>query len=143
MPYSDPKNQAKYQDAHWEEHLATSRRWYKRHKAQHFVAVKRWKDQNKEFWLGYRRHWRRTNGRRILLAEYGMTQAQYDALLKKQKGLCAICRNPPDREFLCVDHDHKTGKVRGLLCSPCNARLGHLEDRLWIKKAFAYMDRTK
>ena len=51
---------------------------------------------------------------------YGLTAEQYDDLLKRQGGKCAICRNKPKSKRLAVDHDHGTGAVRGLLCSRCN-----------------------
>lgn len=51
---------------------------------------------------------------------YGITAAEYDALLKRQGGKCAICRATPRSIRLAVDHDHKSGAVRGLLCSRCN-----------------------
>jgi len=51
---------------------------------------------------------------------YGLTPDGYDALLKAQGGRCAICRARPKSKRLAVDHDHKTGAVRGLLCSRCN-----------------------
>lgn len=51
---------------------------------------------------------------------YGLTSDQYDALLKRQGGRCAICRARPKSKRLAVDHDHQTGAVRGLLCSRCN-----------------------
>lgn len=51
---------------------------------------------------------------------YGLTSEQYDALLERQGGRCAICRARPKSKRLAVDHDHKTGVVRGLLCSRCN-----------------------
>lgn len=72
-----------------------------------------------------------------LLRQYGLTIEQYFALLDAQKGVCASCGNPETsidsytkqvREFLVVDHDHVTGKVRGLLCSNCNVALGFLQD---------------
>ena len=56
---------------------------------------------------------------------YGITQKEYELLLSKQGGLCAICRKP---NKLNIDHDHETGKVRGLLCSTCNMMLGHAHD---------------
>jgi hypothetical protein len=57
---------------------------------------------------------------------YGVTPELYDALLAAQEGRCAVCgeRAKP----LCLDHDHETGVVRGMLCSPCNVGLGHLRD---------------
>lgn len=51
---------------------------------------------------------------------YGLTPAQYDELLRRQGGRCAICRQKPRSKRLAVDHDHGTGAVRGLLCSRCN-----------------------
>lgn len=51
---------------------------------------------------------------------YGLTPEQYDELLKRQGGKCAICRARPKSKRLAVDHDHGTGEVRGLLCSRCN-----------------------
>lgn len=51
---------------------------------------------------------------------YGITGDDYDSLLKAQGGKCAICRARPRSKRLAVDHDHKTGAVRGLLCSRCN-----------------------
>lgn len=54
--------------------------------------------------------------------------AEYEYRLKAQGGVCAICSKPPKRRRLCVDHNHRTGKVRGLLCDLCNRRiLGRLE----------------
>lgn len=51
---------------------------------------------------------------------YGLTAEEYDALLVQQGGRCAICRSRPKSKRLAVDHNHKTGEVRGLLCSRCN-----------------------
>ncbi len=49
-------------------------------------------------------------------------------MVKKQKGLCAICREVPEKKRLAVDHCHKTGKIRGLLCNLCNMSIGCLRD---------------
>jgi hypothetical protein len=60
---------------------------------------------------------------------YGLTPEEYEAMLAEQNGVCAICKRPPIAgNSLCVDHDHMTGRVRGLLCSPCNVVLGHWGD---------------
>jgi hypothetical protein len=61
------------------------------------------------------------------LRQYGISAAEYDALLKKQNGACAICRRR-SKERLCVDHCHWTGMIRGLLCRRCNLALGMLKD---------------
>lgn len=59
--------------------------------------------------------------------KYGITKAQYDALLAEQNGNCYIC-GVHEEYNLRVDHDHSTGKVRGLLCSACNVALGGFKD---------------
>ena len=51
---------------------------------------------------------------------YGITGEEYEKILKLQGGRCFICGNKPGRKRLAVDHDHKTGEVRGLLCRICN-----------------------
>lgn len=56
---------------------------------------------------------------------YGLTPERFQALVDSQGGRCRICHEVPKR--LCVDHDHKTGRVRGLLCVRCNSCLGWLE----------------
>lgn len=54
---------------------------------------------------------------------YGITEEQYALILKHQGGVCAICKKPPKEDKnLQVDHDHKTGLLRGLLCWSCNHR---------------------
>ncbi len=62
-----------------------------------------------------------------LKRRYGITAADADAMLAEQGGLCAICRVAPAAH---VDHDHATGKVRGLLCFNCNGGLGQFKDRI-------------
>src|SRR5262245_3545977 len=71
---------------------------------------------------------------------YGISQADYDVLLAKQGGRCAICRKLPENERLCVDHCHLTGMIRGLLCRQCNFGLGSLrEDQRALVAALAYL----
>lgn len=65
---------------------------------------------------------------------FGITPEQYVEMLTEQKGVCALCEQPEtvilhgNVKQLCVDHDHKTGKVRALLCGGCNSGLGHFKD---------------
>lgn len=63
------------------------------------------------------------------LRKYGLTLYAYQRMLERQKGACAICKRPElDVGGLVVDHNHDTGKVRGLLCGSCNTALGLLQD---------------
>lgn len=77
---------------------------------------------------------------------YGVTKEEYDALMVKQGGKCAICRKDHGTIIrgrqtpLGVDHCHKTGKVRGLLCQGCNVGLGNFQDDPELLKiALAYL----
>jgi hypothetical protein len=65
-----------------------------------------------------------------LKRRFGITEADYQIMLKGQKGKCAICgtREPGTAGVFAVDHDHRTGKVRGLLCRSCNVGIGNLKD---------------
>lgn len=83
----------------------------------------------------------KAHGKRIE-ATYGITTNQYRAIWEAQGGRCAICqRANGTRKRLAVDHDHKTGEVRGLLCGPCNHDvLGHLrEDIDALNRAIGYL----
>jgi len=59
---------------------------------------------------------------------YRLTPEEYDKILKYQSGVCACCGKPPKRIRLAVDHCHTSGRIRGLLCWPCNHALGILRD---------------
>src|SRR2546425_1185456 len=54
----------------------------------------------------------------------GLSDEEYMRMFLSQDGVCAICENPPKTYNLAVDHDHRTGIVRGLLCSYCNRMIG-------------------
>lgn len=78
--------------------------------------------------------WNPQRRRKAKLKEsHNLTLEQYQALVEKQLGLCAICHKPPSQEnpkemLLHVDHDHDTGEIRGLLCNCCNRGIGMLGD---------------
>ena len=78
-----------------------------------------------------------------LKAHYGITLDEYEALLAKQNGHCAICGavEPGGMGMFHVDHCHGTGRIRGLLCTTCNAGLGHFKDNPeTISKAIGYLN---
>lgn len=77
---------------------------------------------------------------RFSLSKYGCTPEQYGNLLERQGGVCAICKGIVTRS-LCVDHNHKTGRIRGLLCDRCNPGLGYfLDDPALLAAAIRYLN---
>jgi Recombination endonuclease VII len=77
-----------------------------------------------------------------LRSSYGLTVEQYQEMVRQQNGVCAICGRPPKggkkTKRLSVDHCHKTGRIRGLLCTRCNIALGHVESSL-LPQMLAYL----
>lgn len=71
---------------------------------------------------------RRAGWRYRLKNAYGMTEADWYRLLESQGWGCAICGAKDAGRKLSVDHDHKTGKVRGILCAACNHAIGRMDD---------------
>ena len=82
---------------------------------------------------------------RKLKNNFGISQEEFMTLLAKQNGVCAICLNPQratarNRGTLCVDHNHITGKIRGLLCDVCNRGLGMFNDDITrVSSAMTYL----
>lgn len=72
----------------------------------------------------YHRDWKRKNKDKVrdykYQVLYGITEAQYQKMFAMQFGVCAICNRPPKVRRLAVDHDHKTNRVRCLVCWQCN-----------------------
>lgn len=94
--------------------------------------------------------WGRTNPvkrkNNQLLRDYGICIDQFNALFELQKGKCAICEKHQSkfRYSLAVDHDHATGKIRGLLCAGCNSGLARFEDSLsGLSKALNYLKKAE
>lgn len=91
---------------------------------------KRWYEENKEAYLARRAERRvpETSRRQWIWHRYRLTEEVFDAMLVSQGGRCAICQGDNGGEVLHVDHDHASGKVRGLLCRKCNAAIGLVAD---------------
>ncbi len=111
------------------------------------ARVKRWQQANPDRVNAYHRARRlepevkRRERASHLMRKYGMTIEQYDAMLESQGGGCFICGRPPREDIsLHVDHDHSTGKVRGILCFCCNNALADFqEDPELLRKAASYV----
>lgn len=112
-----------------------TRNWQVANPEKHAERGNRWRAANRERVNELNRARGKRNQTRIseqaYIRTYGITPAERDALFAAQGFACAICgsetpKNKNDRWH--TDHDHKTGKVRGVLCGPCNHALGHAYD---------------
>jgi hypothetical protein len=74
--------------------------------------------------------------------QLGVTPEEYDRLLAKQDGHCALCPAVPKTRRLDTDHDHKTGQVRGLLCHRCNRALPNWITPAWLDRAWMYLNQV-
>lgn len=88
---------------------------------------------------------RKRNRDKLLLKRYGVSVEDYNRMLVVQDGKCAICRSESPGQkgvaFFIVDHDHTTGKVRGLLCAYCNKGIGRFKDSPdLLRQAACYLD---
>lgn len=111
-----------------------------------------WRVKNRSSLAQKQRSWYRLNRKQqaessrrcSLRRKYGISPEHYDKLLKSQGGRCAICVSLPKRRKLDVDHCHKTGVVRGLLCWRCNTAIGKFQDDPNIlEQAASYLKRAR
>jgi len=124
---------------------------------------RRWSERNQEHLRRYQKAWRAKNRERVraysrkhykydpvkarekqLRRNFGITLAKYESMRLAQRDTCALCSaaKPGGRGGWHVDHDHKTGKVRQLLCQNCNIGLGSFQDSpALLVKAARYLRR--
>jgi nitrate/TMAO reductase-like tetraheme cytochrome c subunit len=77
-------------------------------------------------------------------SKYKLTLDEWEKLLKSQSYQCAICHIHLEQisGHLCIDHDHKTKKIRGLLCKPCNGGIGMFQDSApLLRDAAEYLEK--
>ena len=110
--------------------------WFQKNKKRLLKKRLKRKKENPSFWKDreFKYH---------LKSKYNLTIEEYNDILKKQKNRCAICgiRQKKNDRSLKVDHNHKTGKVRGLLCFNCNIAVGHFKDDIkLLQKTINYLE---
>lgn len=155
----DRNNKKKYLSQYYKENreviLRRSKKWYMDNKTKRQEYDKKY---HKEYYSKHKQEMgdKQKNRRLIdpdgmrntaLKNKYKITLSDYNDLLLEQNGRCAICGK--DRDFggqgnkLHVDHDHKTGSVRGLLCNGCNVGLAHFGDNVnSLSSAIEYLRRV-
>ena len=126
--------------------LTRMRQYYKEHKEEIKANVKTYRANNPEKVLAIREKYKPRHAvnehKRRLRKVYKLTVEQYNIMLLAQHGMCAICELDNAGRRLCVDHNHITGAIRGLLCNRCNRCLGLLkENKLTLKMALDYLEK--
>jgi hypothetical protein len=109
--------------------------------------VQQWRVDNPLRYAETQRRWKESGGKAVsnrkshLKRKFGLTPTEYEAKLEAQGGGCALCgREPGPGRQLDIDHDHKTGAVRGLICNTCNQGLGQFrDDPIRLAYAAAYL----
>lgn len=137
-----------------DEQRAYRRAMYQKHKDKQKAQQRTYRAKNPDKWREYGRKWSKENKDRTRVKDrmsqikrvYGLSAEGYYLLFTYQLGSCAICEK--ELEFIGqhthVDHDHKTGKVRGILCNLCNHLIGEsLENTIILRKAIDYLEEHK
>jgi hypothetical protein len=141
---------------------ASKRRYLEKNRERMNAASRAYRLANRERLEAQKRQWERDNPELVSMAtarkrvkamnaklngdlkyHHDITLENYNSQLEKQGGVCAICLKfeiTKHTKRLVVDHDHATGKIRGLLCHRCNCGLGYFkDDPMHIKKALEYL----
>jgi hypothetical protein len=106
---------------------AYKRAWHEANKERVNAESRRQWHEDPTRRLKQREYRRKSQRKDQLKYYYGLTVEEYNAILQRQNGVCRMCKRKVEG-YLHVDHNHKTGKVRGLLCRTCNIGCGHLRD---------------
>jgi len=122
-----------------------------RTKEEKAAYLKAWRTANKERVVFLQRRWAAANRDHTRakehLRKYGISAAVYEAMRKSQGFKCAICKDKETdrkRGMLHVDHDHKSGAVRALLCGACNTGLGRFrDDPRILRRAAGYIEKHR
>lgn len=165
MPYKDPQSaaakasQARRAARRWlkikadsellERKRATDRRYAEEHREEAAARFAAWAPNNRdklrannERYVERHPQKRRYSARNYHLQKsYGISVEQFEDLLIQQVGRCGLCTAPMLNP--CIDHDHSTGAVRGLLCFSCNIALGHLRDDPQLCEQAAYIRNSR
>ena len=131
MPYKNEedhrKNAKRYYGNHRESEIERTKQYYHDHREQELERMKqRYINKGKE---------------ELFRKKYDLSLKDWEGLWYAQDGRCAICDeffSPVQK--ICVDHDHETGEVRGLLCNECNIGLGHFNNIKIVKNAIEYLN---
>ena len=128
------------------------KQWYSKNKDKVAIRVKEYRKQHKKQFEEYQKQYKKTHQKQRkeyhkfyrTRIKYGVSKTDWYSLLKKQKNKCAICKNflPTDIRKLCIDHCHKSGKIRGIVHNDCNLMIGFSKKNVEVlKSAIKYIQK--
>jgi hypothetical protein len=139
--------------------VAAHKRWREKNRDKVLAIAARYREKNKEKVYDVNKRWRAENPEaqtrhadlnnlRKKMRGHGASVEDYEMLVVKQNGACAICgsTDPKNKRAkrLYVDHCHASGLIRGLLCRPCNSVLGFVGDSVeLLRSAIAYLEKSR
>lgn len=132
----NPNYNREYREKNRDKILETERKYKLRNREKVKACQEKWRKANKE---RVRANLRKNSLKR----KYGMSVQEYDDMLASQLHRCAICKKHQSelKTGFVVDHHHETGKVRGLLCRPCNSTIGYaFESISTLRNAIDYLE---
>ena len=144
MPYKDPATRRVKHAAYRRKRRALNLEPKQKHAPDYLMKQKEYRmrpevrsiaAERARKWTAANPEKRRLISRRNILKRHGLTIELFDAMVAAQNGVCAICHQGTKSllgEYLSVDHCHKTGFVRGLLCGSCNTLIGQIDDSIDI-----------
>lgn len=163
MPLRDPEARKAYNREYQQKHYRTPEfrakrdrqisEWQRTHREASRAISARYRAAHPDRIEAYQRseRFKEVQWKAYLKRCYGITPEQYYDLRNKQDGRCALCTNPFDplqpngkpSKGTHIDHDHRTGKIRGMLCGKCNRGIGMFnEDVGLLRKAIEYLERA-
>lgn len=155
MPRANKEDDRKYGRKWYAKNRARiakySHKYYQTHKKQCAERVRKYRQKNRKIVNLWSRLWRKANPKKAdlirirawLKSRYGISLDEKKEMFRLQKNRCAICRKRLGWAEGKVDHNHKTKKVRGILCNSCNFMLGFARDDIKILRfGINYLRRT-
>lgn len=128
----------------------THQKNYCKNKIKSHQSVNEWRKANPDRIRAIKRKYYDNNKEKVvdykLRKAFGISIEEYNCLVQKQNGVCAICGKPETAKYkgkpkaLAVDHDHKTGEIRGLLCMRCNVEAGIIENKGRLTMILSYLE---
>lgn len=138
MPYKDKDRDKQYKKEYYHKNKERLKKYNKDHNKEYY-------QKNKEVIKRKKREYKQNNKEYIeerrCKKTYNLTFEEIDQILITQNHKCLICGKSLMETKRCIDHDHKTGKIRGILCDMCNTGLGHFYDNPeFLRKTVLYIE---